>query len=95
MSTVGPKEKDIPRDYFVPDFGVDRDILTTQKNLGDNELKFKHQLSTEGPKEADIPKDYFVPNFGLDRDIVWTQNNLAATEKLKGVWNVEENVMLW
>jgi len=52
-------------------------------------------LSTVGPKEADIPKDYFIPDFGLDRDIVWTQGNLAATEKKIGVWNVEENVMLW
>ena len=42
LSTVGPKEKDIPRDYFVPNLGVDRDILTTQKNLGEYELKFKH-----------------------------------------------------
>jgi hypothetical protein len=42
LSTSGPKEKDIPRDYFIPNFGVDRDIITTQKNLGDNELKFKH-----------------------------------------------------
>lgn len=31
-------EKDIPRDYFVPNFGVDRDILTTQKNIGDYEF---------------------------------------------------------
>jgi hypothetical protein len=52
-------------------------------------------LSTVGPKEADIPKDYFIPNFGLDRDIVWTQKNLADQEKVKGVWNAEENVQLW
>ena len=80
---------------ILTNLGVDRDILTTQKNLGDNELKFKHQLTVDGPKEKDIPRNYFVPNLGLDRDIVWTQNNLSATEKtLKTVWNPAENVQL-
>jgi hypothetical protein len=30
---VGPKEADIPRDYFIPNFGLDRDIVWTQNNL--------------------------------------------------------------
>jgi len=33
----GAKEADIPRNYPVPNFGVDRDILTTQKNLSQYE----------------------------------------------------------
>lgn len=95
MSLEGPKEADIPRNYFVPNFGVDRDIMTTQKNLAQYEDKFGHQLSVIGPKESDIPMNYPVANFGLDRDIVTTQKNLADQEKIHGVWDPVENVQLW
>ena len=33
LSLTGPKPDDHPMNYAVPDFGVDRDVLTTQKNL--------------------------------------------------------------
>jgi hypothetical protein len=29
LSLEGPKQADIPRNYFVPNFGADRDIVTT------------------------------------------------------------------
>jgi len=77
---------------------MDRDVITTQKNLSLYENKFGHQLSTIGPKESDIPKDYFIPNFGLDRDIIWTQKNLKDTEKVLDSTFVEipeENVYLY
>lgn len=72
LSLTGPNSADIPRDYFVPDFGVDKDILTTQKNLGNWETKFNHKLSLTGPVAADIPRNYFIPDFGVDKDIITT-----------------------
>jgi len=74
---VGPKPDDHPMNYPVPDFGVDRDILTSQSNLSQFEKKYKHQLSLEGPKPDDHPMNYPVANFGVDRDILTTQKNLA------------------
>jgi hypothetical protein len=31
------KVKGIPRNYFVPNFGIDEDILSTEKNIADAE----------------------------------------------------------
>lgn len=33
MSVEGPKESDIPKNYFVPNLGLDKDIVTSQNNL--------------------------------------------------------------
>jgi hypothetical protein len=30
------------KDYFVPDFGVDHDIIATQRNLSNAEVTLKH-----------------------------------------------------
>ena len=35
-----PKKNSHPVDYFVPNFGVDKDIKTTQKHINDLEVKF-------------------------------------------------------
>lgn len=38
----GAKENgDNPRDYFVPNFGVDHEILYTQNNIKNSEKRFK------------------------------------------------------
>ena len=59
-----------PVDYDVPNFGVDHDILATQKHIGDAEINLSHKLLfKELPKSAEYPIDYPVPNFGVDHDI--------------------------
>ena len=64
-----------PRDYFVPDFGVDQDIGYTQKNAANAEISTgKKWVGGKPPK--DPPRDYFVPDFGDDQDIAESQKNL-------------------
>ena len=60
----------IKRNYFVPNFGEDRDITTTKASLAIAEHQYNHTLNTD---PTDPPKrNYFVPNFGIDHDIVAT-----------------------
>jgi hypothetical protein len=33
-----------PRNYFVPDFGVDKDILNVEHSIDISEKKLKHKL---------------------------------------------------
>jgi hypothetical protein len=52
--------------YPVPNFGVDKDILATEKHLKDMEAKLgKWDIKTKG-KGPDHPMNYKVPNFGND-----------------------------
>jgi len=56
-----------PVDYFVPNFGTDKEALSDASNLKEVEAKY-------GPwdlkkKEKETPTDYKVPNFGVDQDI--------------------------
>lgn len=71
--------------YFVPNFGVDKDVLNTQKHLSDSEEKIGHKLFATFKKTEDHPKDYFVPNFGPDEnDVKLTQSNIAEAESELG-----------
>ena len=45
------KAPSIPRNYFVPNFGVDRDIISSLDNLETEEVKLgKWSLDGEDPK---------------------------------------------
>lgn len=37
------EKKSHPTDYFVPNFGIDRDIGISNRNLADSEKKLNHQ----------------------------------------------------
>jgi hypothetical protein len=58
----------------VPDFGVDTDILDSQKNLHNTEIELGHDLNLKaggslstGVDDFDKhPMNYKVPNFGVD-----------------------------
>jgi len=76
-----PKEP--KRDYFVPHFGEDEDILATKKNIAAAEKALGHEYDTSPPPK-DPPRDYFVPHFGEDEDIKSTKAIIAATEKKLG-----------
>merc|ERR1719263_181490 len=76
-----------PLDYFVPNFGVDKDIMATQKHIADSEKKLGHIFTVKDP--AAPPDDYTVPNFGVDADILTTKKNLASAESALGhKWTV-------
>lgn len=88
--TPEQKEKH-PKDYFVPNFGVDRDVEMTLKHIKDQEGRLKHTYVPDALKpKSKIPLDYPVPNFGLDADIVATQNHLRQTERNLGPWNINQ-----
>ena len=68
-------------DYFVPNFGVDKDVKSTQKHLAASEKKLNHTLFATFKKTDPHPTDYFVPNFGPDEnDVKLTASNLEEAE---------------
>jgi len=88
-----------PMDYFVPNFGRDRDINTSFNNLDWAEKNVGHKwvVDFKKMKEKGPPKDYPVPNFGVDEDIKMTQAHIAEQEKkLKHKWKpVQDENGVW
>jgi hypothetical protein len=72
----------------VPNFGLDKDILDSHKNLADTEKRLGGSFNASFKKPKGDPKDYFVPNFGLDHDILVTQKNLKNAEGKYGLMQV-------
>ena len=77
------KEAKYDMNYYVPSFGMDRDIQGSLENLHVAEGIVKHHwVGIDKDKYANPAKkvDYnFAPR--LDGDIIDSQNNLVATEK--------------
>jgi len=61
-------ESTIPRDYKVPDFGVDSDIIGVQSAVQQSEKNLGTKMTASfGAKAAPVnPRDYVVPDFGID-----------------------------
>ena len=83
------KDMKHPMNYFVPNFGVDRDIAATEKAIAAAEKKLKYTWTpTKKTPAEDWPKNYFVPNLGLDKDIVEAASSIKTTETtLNKKWN--------
>jgi hypothetical protein len=78
MSATWDKPKAIPRNYFVPNFGVDKDIKMTELNINEAEAQHGKQISVvEAPS---IKRDYFIPNFGKDRELLANDESLSQAE---------------
>ena len=82
-----PCDKDIVRDYTVPNFGIDHDIKWTDASISNAEKKLKHKWTPKEKGDPVGPKDYTVPNFGMDRDIIDSNVNLKKVEGKLGNWN--------
>lgn len=86
------KEVDWPKDYFVPDFGQDHDIIGAIDNISVAQDQYKHVLtigSDESKKKFKNPAKDVMYNYApdLDGDILASQKNLADTEeKLEHVY---------
>jgi len=85
-----------PKNYFVPNFGIDQDVKNTYKSIADQEARQGHELPDYFKKaKADAknapPRGYFVPNFGMDQDIKDAQSNIKLLEKAHGAWNPVRN----
>jgi len=55
-----------PEEYKVPNFGVDKDIVTATKNMSAAEKSLDHKWTDAAAlaQPAKIPRNYKVPNFG-------------------------------
>merc|ERR1719454_2632582 len=75
-----------PVDYFVPDFGVDTDIINVTDAISQSEKTLKKQLHADwkATKNPVNPRDYFVPDFGIDHDIEHVQHSIEISEKKLG-----------
>lgn len=73
-----------PHDYFVPDFGVDRDIKLTKMNLEKAEKEVGHSMHASFAPAPSHPVDYPVPDFGVDHDIKATAGSLKSAENELG-----------
>ena len=97
LLTWKPKApKSHPVDYFVPNFGIDEDVIDTQ-NSYKNEERRQGVTWTAQVKAAKPHKtDYFVPNFGIDDDIEDSLANLKSAESKYGKWDLpkDEDVQL-
>ena len=61
-----------PRNYFVPNFGPDEDMINVNTSINNTEKRLNHKFSADFGANANPlnPRGYFVPDFGLDTDIV-------------------------
>ena len=69
------EDKLVPRNYFVPDFGKDQDIINTQGSLSRTENNLKQTMHADFDEKDGIKRNYFVPDFGVDHDIKTSLNN--------------------
>ena len=78
----GPPPPDHPKDYYVPDFGVDHDVKTTLNNAGAAEKQYGHFWDATKKAPEPHPVDYFVPNFGKDKIMITTEKSIRDAENL-------------
>ena len=67
--------------YFVPNFGMDTDMLATKKHIKDSEKKYKHKWTPKKKVKKTYEQIYKVANFGLDKDILDAAASIKSTEK--------------
>jgi len=72
-----------PRNYVVPDFGVDKDIIATTNSISTAEKKLGKKVHADfGANASNVatPRNYVVPDFGVDKDIIATTNSISTAE---------------
>jgi len=88
------KGKEIPRNYPVPNFGIDSDIINVSQAIKGSEKKLNLKFTADfGKEKAPVnPRDYEVPDFGLDHEIKDSESNLKnAQTTLKHVWTPKQD----
>lgn len=92
-----PKALGYPINYFVPNFGRDRDVKQTDASLAWAEKNRGHQWNYKKPGKKEADPDFRIPDFGLDQDVVWTQENIDLVSKdLKHEWKpVQDENGVW
>ena len=85
------KKAGFKKDYFVPNFGEDREIGFTRQHLDDTEKKLGHHWNWSKPAPDGYKKDYFVPNFGRDSDINDSMSNMKSAVNKYGTWDLPKD----
>jgi len=82
------KEGQYPMDYFVPNFGQDRDVVSTWNSLDVAESIKQHRWEFDASK---LPKPeepvVYKNDEDLDSDIDMTNEHMAEAEKKLGKWD--------
>ena len=98
LSWAPKAPKSHPVDYFVPNFGIDEDVIDTQNSIKSEERRqgVTWNASLKKDQAKPHPTDYFVPDFGIDDDIEDSLSNLKAAESKYGRWDLpkDEDVQL-
>jgi len=72
-------DKSPKRNYFVPQFGEDKDITSTKASASLAEKQLNHVWDpSDPPKEP--PRNYFVPHFGADGDMKNSAESIKTAE---------------
>jgi len=85
-----PAKAAYPKDYFVPNFGLDHDVINTSTDINVAEGMLSHKLDIDTSKKKGPPLNYFVPNFGMDHEIATSISNLNEAEKTNGKWSLSQ-----
>jgi hypothetical protein len=78
---------DHPVNYFVPDFGVDQEIIDATNAIKVSEKALKKDFNASfGFTDSTVatPRNYVVPDFGVDKDIKATTASIAQAETAVG-----------
>jgi hypothetical protein len=74
--------------YYVPNFGVDQDIVNSQTHMAQSEKNLGQKMEASFKKPKSHPVDYPVANFGQDENVKLTLANIAQSESdLKHKWS--------
>lgn len=83
-----PPDKKI-KDYDVPNFGKDKEIIAAEQHINEAEAKYG-KWDLKGYTKPDHPMDYRVPNFGMDVDIADSIASEKSTSAAIGhEWNLK------
>jgi hypothetical protein len=87
-ASVGENEDPkYPYNYYIPNFGVDYEIETSQRHLSEAEQDIGTEMKASFKRPKGYPVDYKVPSYGQDGEIKQALNNIAQSEtNLKHKW---------
>ena len=85
------KDDDFKKEYIVPNFGVDKEILQNHNSLNIAETQLHHKWDFPKGTYSDKKVVKYKMDTPLDEDVMITKKNLKDTEKTLGhEWKVTE-----
>ena len=85
-----PSKDGYPKDYFVPNFGADHEVVHNFEDLEWAEKKVGHKWSWNKPSDKKDPVVY--ADAPLSEDMQTSLKNMKDQEAKHGVWTLPPNV---